>query len=125
MKENEIASLVFDAGLEIHRTLGPGLLESAYQECLVFELRRRGLQIEKQVSVPLKYKEVHMEAGYRLDILVEKKVILEVKSVEALQDIHIAQILTYLRLYPCKLGLLINFNTVLFKDGFKRMANGL
>ena len=125
MTENEIAKIVFDAGLKVHRNLGPGLLESIYQECLFFELNRSGLKVEKQKALPLIYEDVKLEIGYRIDLMVENKLIVEIKSVEALNDLHLAQILTYLKLTNCKLGLLINFNTVLFKNGFKRVANGI
>ncbi len=124
MTENELSKVVFESGLKVHKTLGPGLLESAYEECLYYELAKTGLQIQKQVALPLVYEEVKLEAGYRVDIFVEKKLIIEVKSVETLNNIHLAQVLTYLRLSGCKLGLLINFNTTLFKDGVKRIING-
>lgn len=124
MTENELARIVFEAGLKVHRNLGPGLLESAYEECLYYELCKLGLKIEKQKALPLVYEEIKLDAGYRVDLLVENKLVLELKSVEALSDLHMAQILTYLKLSTCKLGLLINFNTVLFKDGVKRIING-
>lgn len=125
MNENEIAKIIFEAGLKVHKTLGPGLLESAYEECMYYELSKYGLKVEKQKALPLIYEEVKLDAGYRIDLLVESKVIVEIKSVEGLNDIHLAQILTYLKLSNCKLGLLINFNTVLFKSGVKRVVNGL
>jgi len=125
MTENEIAKIVFEAGLKVHRSLGPGLLESAYQECLAFELLRTGLKVEKQKALPLVYEDVKLEIGYRIDLMVENKLIIEIKSVDALNDLHLAQILTYLKLANRKLGLLINFNTVLFKNGIKRVVNGL
>jgi GxxExxY protein len=125
MSENELASIVFEAGLKVHRALGAGLLESAYEECLYYELRKLGLFVEKQKALPLIYEEVKLDVGYRIDLLVERKLIVEMKSVEALNGLHLAQILTYLKLSKCKLGLLINFNTVLFKDGVKRVVNGL
>lgn len=124
MTENEISKIVFDSGLKVHRNLGPGLLESAYEECLYYELRKTGLMVEKQKALPLVYDEIRLDAGYRIDLQVENKFIIEIKSVEALNDLHLAQILTYLKLSNCKLGLLINFNTVLFKDGVKRVING-
>ena len=124
MTENELSKVVFESGLKVHKTLGPGLLESAYEECLYYELAKTGLQIQKQVALPLVYEEVKLEAGYRVDIFVEKKLIIEVKSVETLNNIHLAQVLTYLMLSGCKLGLLINLNTTLFKDGVKRIING-
>jgi GxxExxY protein len=124
MTENELSKIVFDAGLKVHRTLGPGLLESAYEECLYYELLKANLKIDKQKALPLIYEEVKLDAGYRVDFLIENKLIVEIKSVEALNDIHLAQVLTYLKLSNCKLGLLINFNTLLFKDGIKRIING-
>jgi GxxExxY protein len=124
LNENELSKLVFEAGLKVHRTLGTGLLESAYQECLYYELRKLGLMVEKQKALPLVYEEVKLDAGYRIDLLVENKLVIEIKSVEALNDLHLAQILTYLKLSNCKLGLLMNFNTVLFKNGVKRVING-
>jgi GxxExxY protein len=124
MTENELAKIVFDSGLKVHKALGPGLLESAYEECLYYELAKQGLLVEKQRGLPLVYEEVKLEVGYRADLLIENKLIVEVKSVETLNDIHLAQVLTYLKLSNCKLGLLINFNTLLFKDGVKRVING-
>ena len=125
MNENELAKIVFEAGLTVHRALGPGLLESAYEECLYFELYCLNLKVEKQKPLPLVYREVKLDVGYRIDLLVENKLVIEIKSVEALNDLHLAQILTYLRLSNKRLGLLINFNTLLFKNGVKRVANGL
>lgn len=124
MHENEISQMVFDAGLKVHRNLGPGLLESAYEECLYYELLKTGLYIEKQKAMPLIYEEVKMDVGYRLDFLIESKVVVEIKSVETLNDVHLAQVLTYLKLSKCKLGLLINFNVNLFKIGYRRILNG-
>ncbi|CAM3146112.1 GxxExxY protein [Kaistella daneshvariae] len=124
MNENEISRIIFDAGLKVHRQLGPGLLESAYEECLFYELRKSNLLIEKQKPMPLIYDEVKLDVGYRIDMMVERKVVIEVKSVEALTDVHLAQVLTYLKLSQCKLGLLINFNTLLFKNGVRRVING-
>lgn len=124
MIENELAKEVVDAAIKIHKTLGPGLLEKAYEECLAFELRKRGLKVDQQKGLPLNYEEVVMEVGYRVDILVENKLVVEIKSVRALQDNDTAQVLTYLRLSGCKLGLLINFNVVLLKNGIKRLIQG-
>ncbi len=124
MNENQIAKIIFDLGLKIHRNLGPGLLESAYEECLFYEIRKLGLKVEKQKALPLIYEEVKLEVGYRIDLLVESKLIIEMKSVESLSDIHLAQVLTYLKLSGCKLGLLINFNINLFKNGVRRVING-
>ncbi|MDE3237094.1 MAG: GxxExxY protein [Bacteroidota bacterium] len=124
MTENELANIVFNQGLKLHKALGPGLLESAYEECLFYELINAGIQVERQKPLPLVYENVKLEIGYRVDFLIEKKLIVEIKSVDSLNDIHLAQVLTYLRLSHCKLGLLINFNTLLFKDGVKRVING-
>jgi GxxExxY protein len=125
MTENEIANIVFNAGLKVHRALGPGLLENAYQECLYYELCKSGLFVEKEKALPLIYEDIKLETGYRIDLFVERKLIIEIKSVEALNDLHLAQILTYLKLSGCKLGLLINFNTILFKQGVRRVINGI
>jgi GxxExxY protein len=125
MTENELSRIVVEASLKIHRSLGPGLLESAYEECLFYELKQRGLFVEKQKPLPLIYEEVILEVGYRVDLLVESKLVVEVKSVDALHDIHLAQILTYLKLTNCKLGMLINFNVPLIKSGIKRVVNKL
>jgi GxxExxY protein len=112
MTENEISNVIFNAALKVHKALGPGLLESAYEECLFYELEKQGLNVERQKALPLVYEEVKMEIGYRVDIMVENKVIIELKAVEALNDVHLAQILTYLKLSGCKLGMLINFNVI-------------
>lgn len=125
MTENEISERIIGCAIQVHRELGPGLLESAYEACLYYELIQSGLLVEKQKPIPVIYKEVQMDCGYRLDLLVENKVIIEVKSCEALHDIHVAQVLTYLKLSNCKLGLLINFNVTLLKEGIKRIANKL
>ncbi|MFZ2282891.1 MAG: GxxExxY protein [Lutibacter sp.] len=125
MNENEISKVIFDCALKIHKNLGPGLLESAYEECLFYELKKYGLNVEKQKALPLVYEEVRLEIGYRIDIIVENKVIVEVKSVEALNDVHLAQILTYLKLSDCKLGMLINFNVTFIKNGIRRVVNNL
>jgi len=124
MTENELSKIVFEKGLKVHRNLGPGLLESAYEECLFYELTKAGLKVEKQKALPLVYEEVKLDAGYRIDLFVENKLVIEIKSVESLNDLHLAQILTYLKLSNCKLGLLINFNSVLFKNGVRRVING-
>lgn len=124
MNENEISKVIFDSGLKVHRQLGAGLLESAYEECLYYELQKSRLLIEKQKPMPLIYDDIKLDIGYRIDLLVERKVVVEIKSVESLNEIHIAQALTYLKLSNCKLGLLINFNSVLFKNGVKRLING-
>jgi GxxExxY protein len=110
--------------LTVHRHLGPGLLESAYQAALAYELHQRGYQVEQQKPLPMLYKEIRLDAGYRLDLLVNDKVILEIKSSDKISPIHDAQILSYLRLSGCKVGLLINFNVKLLKNGIKRFING-
>lgn len=125
MTENELSRIVFDCALKVHKRLGPGLLESSYEACLFYELNKLGLNVVKQKPLPLVYEEVKLDIGYRIDIIVEDKLILEIKSVDALNDIHFAQLLTYLKLTNCKLGLLINFNVVLIKDGIKRIVNNL
>ncbi|WP_083564143.1 GxxExxY protein [Chryseobacterium carnipullorum] len=124
ISENDISRMVYEAGYRVHKTLGPGLLESAYEECMFYELNKHELLVEKQKPMPLVYDEVKLDVGYRLDFLIESKFVLEIKSVESLNDVHLAQILTYLRLSNCKLGMLINFNTLQFKNGVKRVTNG-
>lgn len=123
MNVNEVSGIVVDRAIKVHRELGPGFLESSYVECLYYELRKRELLVEKQKPLPLVYEEVKLEIGYRIDLLVEKKVVVEVKSIEALNDVHLAQILTYLKLSGCKIGLLINFNVKLLKHGIRRVIN--
>jgi GxxExxY protein len=125
MTENDIAKIIVDAALEVHRTLGPGLLETVYEEALAYEPRRRGLRIERQVELPVRYKEVYLECGFRADLIMQDLVIVELKSVEALAPVHFKQLLTYLRLADKRLGLLINFNVALLKEGIKRVANNL
>lgn len=120
---NEITEKVIGCAITVHTELGLGLLESAYQECLFHELLSEGLNVEKEKPLPLVYKEVEMECGYRVDLLVENKVIVELKAVEALTDVHVAQVLTYLKLSNNKIGLLINFNSFRIKDGLKRLIN--
>jgi GxxExxY protein len=124
MTENEISKIVFECALKVHKNLGPGLLESVYEECLFYELKKSNLIVEKQKALPLIYEEVKLDVGYRIDIIVENKFIIEVKSVESLNEVHLAQVLTYLRLSDCKLGLLINFNVKLLKEGVRRVING-
>jgi GxxExxY protein len=125
MSENEISEKIIGCAIEVHKSLGPGLLESAYLECLFYELQMAGLQVEKQKPLPLVYKEVKLDAGYRMDLVVEGKVVIELKAVEALNEIHMAQVLTYLKLSGCKLGLLMNFNVLRMVDGLKRLVNKL
>jgi len=125
MTENEISKIIVDCAYKVHTRLGPGLLENTYQECLMYELLKHNLKVEKEKGLPVIYDDVKLNVGYRIDLLVENKVIIEIKSVESLNDIHLAQILTYLKLSGCKLGLLINFNVTLFKHGIKRVVNNL
>jgi len=124
MNENQIASSILDCAIQIHKDLGPGLLESAYKECLFYKLNKEGLYCVKEKAMPLIYEDVKLNCGYRVDLLVENKVVIEIKSVEHLNDIHLAQTLTYLKLGEYKLGLLINFNVSLLKYGIKRVING-
>jgi len=125
MKENEISGKIIGCAIEVHKALGPGLLESAYEECLYYELQMAGLKVEKQKALPVVYKEVKLDAGYRIDLLVEDCVVVELKAVEALHDVHTAQVLTYLKLSECKLGLLMNFNVYRLSDGIRRLVNKL
>lgn len=123
MNENDITEKIIGCAIKVHKNLGPGLLESAYQECLFFELKKTGLKVEKEKPLPLIYEEVRLDCGYRLDLLVEDKVVIEIKSVETLNDIHLAQVLTYLKLSNNKIGLLINFNVLQLIKGLKRVIN--
>lgn len=125
MHINQLSYNIIGAAIEVHRVLGPGLLESAYEECLCHELDLRGLPYERQRPLPVVYKDVHLDAGYRLDVLVENRIVLELKAVEALLPIHEAQLLTYLKLGGWQLGLLINFNVEVLKDGIRRRVLGL
>ena len=120
---NRITESIIGAAIEVHRALGPGLLESAYEACLTFELAQRGLQVERQRPLPVVYQEVKLDCGYRLDLLVAEAVIVEVKAVDRLMPIHQAQLLSYLKLSGCKVGLLINFNVKVLKDGIRRVVN--
>ena len=125
MNENELSKKVIGVAIEVHNALGPGLLESAYKECLYYKLFKAGLLVEKEKPIPLIFQQVKLECGYRADILVESKLVLEIKSVDALNDVHLAQTLTYLKIGNFKLGLLLNFNVIRLKDGIKRVVNGL
>ncbi len=125
MHENEIITITLDAAFKIHRSIGPGLLESVYKECLCFELTNYGLLVEKEKPIPLIYSSIKLNIGFRADLIIEKKVVIETKSIDYLCDVHYKQLLTYLRLTDCKLGLLLNFNVSLLKDGIKRVANNL
>jgi GxxExxY protein len=124
MELDEIGSQIVDSALKVHISLGPGLLESSYQTCLAYELRKRGLRVECEVNQPVCYGEVKLDAGYRLDMLVEQEIIIENKTVESLLPIHTAQLLTYLRLSHHRLGFLINWNVPLIKNGIRRLLNG-
>ena len=125
MNENTISNRVIGLAIDVHKHLGPGLLESAYKECLFYKIVKEGFMAEKEKAMPLVFEEIKMDCGYRLDILVENKLVLEIKSVEALNDIHLAQTLTYMKLGNYKLGLLINFNVTQLKLGIKRIINGV
>ena len=119
---NRIGRAVMDAAFAVHRELGPGLLESVYEQCLALELRRLRVRVERQIAVPVTFREERIDAGFRLDLLVERQVVVEVKSIAALASIHTAQLLTYLRFSQVRLGYLINFNSVRLKDGFRRLV---
>jgi GxxExxY protein len=122
---DELTEKIIGAAIEVHKALGPGLLESAYEECLAHELSSANLLFQRQVPLPVTYKSLQLDCGYRLDFLIEKTVVLELKAIEALQPIHEAQLLTYLKLGGWPIGLLINFNVPVLKNGIKRMVNGL
>lgn len=123
MTENELSNKIIGCAINVHKQLGPGLLESAYQECLMYELQQSGLKVRKEKPMPIKYKDVKLDHGYRIDLLVEEKVVIEIKTVEAFTDVHTAQVLTYLRLGNFKLGLLLNFHVSILKNGIKRIIN--
>ena len=124
MTENQLSAIVFNCGLKVHRELGPGLLENIYEECLFYELSKYSLSVKRQVPVPLKYDGIDLQSNLRADIIINDKILLELKCVKELHPIHLAQTLTYLKMTNIKLGLLINFNEMLFKDGIKRILNG-
>ena len=125
MHENLISEAIIGCAIEVHKNLGPGLLESAYQECLAYELSLQGFLVNKEVPRPIVYKEVKLDHGYRIDLLVNNQVVIEIKSVEAITDVHEAQLLTYLKLGNYKLGLILNFHTAVLKNGIRRMVNNL
>lgn len=125
MNENQIATTIVDAAFKVHTALGPGLLESVYRSALAYELTKRGLRVAEERGIPAVYEDIRLELGFRADIIVENKVIVEIKSIEALAPIHGKVLLTYLRLADLKLGLLINFNSELIKTGIRRVVNGL
>lgn len=119
----EVAAVIVDAAIKVHRALGPGLLESAYQHCLAHELRKRGLKVETEVILPIVYEGLKIDAGYRIDVLVEDRIVVENKVVDQLAPVHAAQLLTYLKLHGCRIGFLLNWNVTLMKNGIKRMVN--
>ncbi len=120
METNQITEKIIGCAIEVHKQLGPGLLESAYEECLFYELKNIGLDVKKQLALPIVYKDVKLDAGYRIDLMVENKVIVELKSVDAIAEIHKAQLMTYMKLAQTKVGLLLNFNVTRLKDGIVR-----
>ncbi len=122
MTENEISKIILDCAFKVHTVLGPGLLESTYRACLAYELRKAGLKVEEEKALPLVYDDIKLECGYRIDLLVNSKVVIELKTVDAFNDVHIAQVLTYLKLSGCHLGLLLNFYVKSLKDGIKRLV---
>lgn len=123
--ENKIARQIVDAALHVHKTLGPGLLESVYKAVLSYELKKRGFSVEQQVSIPVAYESVEIETGFRADLIIEDKIIIELKSVDKIHDVHKKQLLTYLKISNKQLGFLINFNELLLKNGITRIVNGL
>ncbi len=123
-KMNKLTEQIIGAAIEVHRHLGPGLLESAYETCLVYELEKLGLKVERQKALPLVYKEIRLEQGYRIDLLVEDKIVVELKVVEHILPVHEAQVLSYLKLSGCKVGLLLNFQVKLLKNGIRRFVMG-
>lgn len=125
MIENEISAIVFDAGIKIHRTLGIGLYENVYEECLAYELKKRGLNVESQKDIAVEYEELIVPKAFRVDLLIESKVIIEIKAVQEINDYHFFQLLNYLRITDLKLGMILNFHSVLFKNGVKRVVNKL
>jgi len=123
MTDNQLTEIIIGCAINVHRKLGPGLLESAYQECLLFELTKTNLSVIKEKPQPLIYEDVRLNCGYRIDLFVENRIIIEVKAVESLNEVHLAQILTYLKLANCKFGLLLNFNVPRMTDGIRRVIN--
>jgi GxxExxY protein len=125
MDENELSKKIIGLAIEVHTVLGPGLLENTYKECLFYKIKKAGYFVEKERSLPLVFEDIRLDCGYRVDLLVENKLVLELKHVEKTNDLHMAQLLTYLKLGHYKLGLLINFNVILLKTGIRRVVNGL
>jgi GxxExxY protein len=124
MNEEEVIKIILDEAFYIHKRIGPGMFENVYQTCLAYRLRKRGLHVETEKPVPVLFEEVKMECGYRADLVVERTIIVDTKNIESIADIHIAQILTYLRFLNLRHGLILNFKTVLLKNGLKRVLNG-
>ena len=124
MTEEEIIKIILDEAFYIHKTIGPGMLENVYQTCLAYRLRKRGLFIETEKAIPVIFEEIKMECGYRADIVVEKRVVVDTKSIDAIGPLQLAQVLTYLRFLQLRHGLILNFNNVLLKEGIKRVLNG-
>jgi len=125
MTENEISKIIFEAGLKIHRKIGIGLYETVYEQCLAYELKNSGLKVEKQKDISIEYESLLIEKAFRVDLLIEDKVIIEIKAVPEINSYHSYQLLNYLIISGCKLGIILNFHSVLFKDGVKRIANKL
>ena len=125
MTHNEIVDIVLDEAFDLHRKIGPGVLESFYLHCLEYRLKKRGLKVRREVPVPLVFEEVKMDCGYRVDLIVEEMVIIEIKCVDKIIDVHLAQTLTYIKLLDFRLGVLINFRSILLKDGIRRVVNRL
>jgi len=125
MTEDELSNIVIGLAIKVHKTVGPGLLESVYEECLYYELKKNGLSVKKQVPIPMYYENIKIDCSFRADIIVDDKIIIEIKAVKTLEDIHLAQLLTYLRITNKKLGLLFNFNEKILMNGFKRVVNNL
>ena len=124
MSDNQITESIIGCAMNVHRRLGPGLLESAYEECLAYEMDKACMFFERQKAMPIVYDEIKLDTGYRIDLLVEDRIVVELKAVELLTEVHLAQVMTYLRLSNCRFGLLINFNVALLKNGLKRVVNG-
>lgn len=124
MKEDLLTRTIIGLAIDVHTSLGPGLLESAYKECLFYKIDKAGFQVEKEKMMPLRFEDVKLDCGYRIDILVENSLVLELKSIDSLNDIHLAQTLTYMKLGGYRFGLLMNFNVLRLKDGIKRVVNG-
>ncbi|GAB0155883.1 GxxExxY protein [Chryseobacterium sp. Alg-005] len=125
MGENEISSIVFDVGIKVHRTLGIGLYENVYEECLLYELKKKGLEVERQKDISISYEDLKIDKAFRIDLLIENKVIIEIKAVQEINDYHFFQLLNYLRITDKKLGMILNFHSTLFKNGIRRVVNKL